>query len=107
MRVHHVLARADESRTHGRPQALGEADAERIERRGQVGHVDAGRHAGIPNARAVQMQPQAAVAGGGGNPLDLRSWEDPSASAVVRVLYHYQPRARKVILWRLDDLQQL
>ena len=63
---------------------------------------DAGRHLRVPQARAVEVQRQAARARDLGDREDLALREDAAAAAVVRVLDGDERRRREVMVVGAD-----
>ena len=81
-------------------EALGEADAHRVEVRGPIGGRDAGGDDGVEQPRAVEMPGEAVVGGPAADLGDRVVRLHAARAAVVRVLQAHQPRADAVVVAR-------
>src|SRR5262245_20023948 len=68
---------------------------------------DPGGDDGVPQARPVEVYPQAVLPGPGADRLDLFDRVDPATTAVVRVLQADETRANAVLIDRPDLVFQL
>ena len=76
-------ARPGERRADRRAEALGEADVHRVERRGELRRRDARGRGRVPEARAVEVQREAAGARASAATPARRRREDAATGAVV------------------------
>ena len=88
----HLLLGAGEDRAHRAAEPLREADLDGVGEPAVLGGRDAGGDGGVEQARAVEMDGEAELAGGGDRRFELLERPDPPAGAPVRLLEHDDAR---------------
>ena len=101
------LGRAAQHRAHRRAQALGEVQPGGVEAGRVAPGLDARRHHGVEQPRAVEVRAQAVRAGGGQHLVDLLERPHPAAGQVGGLLDRHQPRAGQVAVGRPDGRLEL
>ena len=90
-RARGVLARAGQSRAHGRAERLRKAGHDRVRDLAVRGERRAGGHVRVPDARAVEVDAGPLLARRVGERLQVLEGHDDAAVEVVRVLHEQQP----------------
>ena len=100
-RVGAARSRKRQGRAHRRAEPLGEADAHRIGHRGQPGQRHAGGDVAVPEAGAIEVDPEALVPGQGRERLGALLGVDQAPRVVVGVLQGQEARPRVVVdVWK-------